>query len=270
MITIPRFTLRFTRGDYIIIQYFVSIAALGHFTATTIVVLLCPLSLMWLKLAALFEEPSKATSKQPSSLDHGSSKTLRQKSQTAVCVFCPSKKRCIPDSEAIMTTVCILIILGVLFLLLLLAGDVERNPGPVDLTTRVSEEKVDQLAALLDDVSANWFLFLGQLGVSYSVREQIQLEAAGLPNLARHCLTKGIFKWVISNEQPTYRDIVNVLNGHFLSNKLLVSKVEEFVQALNSTHGSKLQRKGIFSAGSAECRDYLEEYREYLQEYYKS
>ena len=107
-------------------------AALVPFTAATLVVLLCPLSLVWLKLAARYWKPSKAVSKQssPPPLDGGSRGPPKQKSRTAVLVLCSSEKRSSPRCKVVKTVVCVLVILGVLFLLLLLAGDVERNPGP--------------------------------------------------------------------------------------------------------------------------------------------
>ena len=45
-------------------------------------------------------------------------------------VLCSSEKHSSPRCKVVKTVVCVLVILGVLFLLLLLAGDVERNPGP--------------------------------------------------------------------------------------------------------------------------------------------
>ena len=45
-------------------------------------------------------------------------------------VLCPSEKCSAACRKVVMTVVCVLVILGVLFLLLLLAGDVELNPGP--------------------------------------------------------------------------------------------------------------------------------------------
>ena len=87
---------------------------------------------MWLKLAARYWKPSKAVSKRsrPPLLDGGSRGPPKQKSRTAVLVLCSSEKRSSPRYKVVKTVVCVLVILEVLFLLLLLAGDVERNPGP--------------------------------------------------------------------------------------------------------------------------------------------
>ena len=54
-------------------------------------------------------------------------------------VLCSSEKRSSPRCKVVKIVVCVLVILGVLFLLLLLAGDVERNPGPLHRPTRESE-----------------------------------------------------------------------------------------------------------------------------------
>ena len=96
---------------------------------------------MWLKLAARYWKPSKAVSKQsrPPPLDGGSRGPPKQKSRTAVLVLCSSEKHSSPRCKVVKTVVCVLVILGVLFLLLLLAGDVERNPGPLHRPTHDSE-----------------------------------------------------------------------------------------------------------------------------------
>ena len=116
-------------------------AALVPFTAATLVVLVCPLSLVWLKLAARYKKPSNAVSKQsrPLPLDGGSRgpPNCKQKSRTAVLVLCSSEKHSYPRCKVIKTVVRVLVILWVLYLLLLLAGDVERNPGPTSKNNTV-------------------------------------------------------------------------------------------------------------------------------------
>ena len=132
--------------------------ALVPFTAATLVVLLCPLSLVWLKLAARYWKPSKAVSKQsrPPPLDGGSRGPPKQKSRTAVLVLCSSEKRSSPRCKVVKTVVCVLVILVVLSLLLLLAGDVERNPGPLHRPTRESESSdSDEFFDALEYIEGN-------------------------------------------------------------------------------------------------------------------
>ena len=206
---------------------------------------------MWLKLAARYWKPSKAVSKQsrPPPLDGGSRGPPKQKSRTAVLVLCSIEKHSSPRCKVVKTVVCVLVILGVLFLLLLLAGDVERNPGPTSESRAVwlvcvisflppssvvTVERVAELAALLDEMAAYWNLFLGQLGVSQGKMDQIQLQSIGQPNVAQYCLTRGLHHWVVSDESPTYEKIIAVFNGNFLTNRPLARKVEEFAQSVET------------------------------------
>ena len=162
-------------------------------------------------------------------------------------VLCSSEKRSSPRCNVVKTVVCVLVILGVLFLLLLLAGDVERNPGPTSESRAVwlvcvihsspsvvTVDKVDQLAALLCEEAAEWFIFLGQLGVSVSTRDQLREENAGRPRAAQKCLIEGLHHWVVSDESPTYEKIIAVFNGNFLTNRPLARKVEEFAQSVET------------------------------------
>ena len=98
----------------------------------------------------------------------------------------------------------------------------------------VTEDKVDQLAALLDEETANWYTFLGQLGVTRGKRDQIQLQSIGQPNRAQYCLTRGVHHWVVSDKNPTYEKIIAVFNGNFLTNRPLARKVEEFAQSVET------------------------------------
>ena len=206
---------------------------------------------MWLKLAARYWKPSKAVSKQsrPPPLNGGSRGPPKQKSRTAVLVLCSSEKHSSPHCKVVKTVVCVLVILGVLFLLLLLAGDVERNPGPTSESRGVwlvcvihsslpppvvTVERVAELAALLDEMAAYWNLFLGQLGVSHGKLDQIQLQSIGQPNMAQYCLTRGLHHWVVSDESPTYEKIIAVFNGNFLTYRPLARKVEEFSQSVET------------------------------------
>ena len=206
---------------------------------------------MWLKLAVRYWKPSKAVSKQsrPPPLDGGSRGPPKQKSRTAVLVLCSSEKHSSPRCKVVKTVVCVLVILGVLFLLLLLAGDVERNPGPTSESSAVwlvcviqssppsvvTEERVAELAALLDEMAAYWNLFLTQLGVSHGKLDQLQLQSIGQPNRAQYCLTRGLHHWVVSDESPTYEKIIAVFNGYVFPNpnRPLARKVEEFAQSLD-------------------------------------
>ena len=206
---------------------------------------------MWLKLAARYWKPSKAVSKQyrPPPLDGGSRGPPKQKSRTAVLVLCSSEKRSSPRCKVVKTVVCVLVILGVLFLLLLLAGDVERNPGPTSesravwlvcvihsspLPSVVTVERVAELAALLDEMAAYWNLLLGQLGVPQGKLDQIQLQSIGQPNVAQYCLTRGLHHWMVSDASPTCEKIFAVFNGNFLTNRPLARKVEEFAQSVET------------------------------------
>ena len=223
--------------------------------AATLVVLLCPLSLVWLKLAARYWKPSKAVSKlsRPPSLDGGSRGPPKQKSRTAVLVLCSSEKHSSPRCKVVKTVVCVLVILGVLFLLLLLAGDVERNPGPTSECRAVwlvcvihappppppppsvvTVDMVDQLAALLCEEAAEWNPFLGQLGVSRGKRDELREEMAGRPRAAQKCLIEGLHHWVVSDKIPTYEKIIAVFNGNILTNRPLARKVEEFAQSVET------------------------------------
>ena len=98
----------------------------------------------------------------------------------------------------------------------------------------VTEDKVDQLAALVVEVAATWNLFLGQLGVCNGTRDQIQLQSVGQPNVAQYCLTRGLHHWVVSDQSPTYEKIIAVFNGNFLTNRPLARKVEEFAQSVET------------------------------------
>ena len=215
---------------------------------------------MWLKLAARYWKPSKAVSKQsrPPPLDGGSRGPPKQKSRTAVLVLCSCEKRSSPRCRVVKTVVCVLVILGVLFLLLLVAGDVERNPGPTSESRAVwlvcvihpppppppppsvvTVDMVDQLAALLCEEAAEWNPFLGQLGVSRGKRDELREEMAGRPRAAQKCLIEGLHHWVVSDESPTYEKIVAVFNGNFLTNRPLARKVEEFAQSVETvSHAS--------------------------------
>ena len=154
---------------------------------------------------------------------------FNQRSQTAIIVLCPSGKDSSPRCKVIKTVVSVLVILTVLFLLLLLAGDVERNPGPIDAPpTLVTEDKVDELAALLHAAAANWYLVLGQLGVSSDTRDQVRAEAAGLPDSSQYCLARGLHHWINSDVEPTYEKIVDVLRSDFIRNVPLAEQVHEF------------------------------------------
>ena len=96
-------------------------------------------------------------------------------------------------------------------------------------------DKVDHLAAVLEEIAADWYLFLGQLGVSDGTRSQILQQSIGQPNMAQYCLTRGLHHWVVSDESPTYEKITAVFNGDFLAKRPLARKVEEFaVQALTA------------------------------------
>ena len=63
-------------------------------------------------------------------------------------------------------------------------------------------DKVDHLAAVLEEIAADWYLFLGQLGVSDGTRSQILQQSIGQPNVAQYCLTKGLHHWVVSDKSP--------------------------------------------------------------------
>ena len=152
---------------------------------------------------------------------------------------------------ALLLRVCVVMIA----LLLLLAGDVERNPGPTGETSTVwlmcvhtfiphslthavvAVDKVDELAALLCEEAAEWYLFLGQLGVSKGKRDEIREEMAGRPRAAQKCLTEGLHHWVVSDDNPTYEKIIAVFNGNFLTNRPLARKVEEFAQSVEANTG---------------------------------
>ena len=93
---------------------------------------------------------------------------------------------------------------------------------------------MDQLAALVVEVVADWYTFLGQLGVTRGTRDQIQLQSIGQPNTAQYCLTRGLHHWVVSDDSPTYEKIIAVFNGNFLTNRPLARKVEEFAQSVET------------------------------------
>ena len=103
---------------------------------------------------------------------------------------------------------------------------------PPPLPSVVTAERVAELAALLDDMAAHWYFFLGQLGMPHGKLEQIELQSVGQPNRAQYCLTRGLHRWVVSDESPTYEMIIAVFNGNFLTNRPLARKVEEFAQSV--------------------------------------
>ena len=166
-----------------------------------------------------------------------------RKSSTTVLVLSVNENQPNPLYHVAMSVVCVLVILRVLFLLLLLAGDVERNPGP----TRVTENRVDQLAGLLDDIAANWQLLLEQLGVSFSVLEQTRFEAMGVPNPSRYCLTRGLHLWIMSDDEPTYEKVFRVLSDHFIGCEDLAMKVEQFASDVKGTYHSMYVHTYIYS-----------------------
>ena len=227
---------------------------------------------MWLKLAARYWKPSKAVSKQsrPPPLDGGSRGPPKQKLRTDVLVLCSSEKHSSPRCKVVKTVVCVLVILGVLFLLLLLAGDVERNPGPTSESRAVwlvcvihsspppsvvTVDKVDQLAALLCEEAAEWNPFLGQLGVSRGKRDELREEMAGRPRAAQKCLIEGLHHWVVSDESPTYEKIIAVFNGNFLTNRPLARKVVEFAQSVETVpHASTT--KDVIAGYADQMRGY--------------
>ena len=87
---------------------------------------------------------------------------------------------------------------------------------------------MDELAALLDEVAAYWYTFLGQLGVSPGTRDQIELQSVGQPNRAQYCLNRGLLHWVRCDYNPTYGKIIAVFNGRIVANKPLAKQVEKF------------------------------------------
>ena len=138
----------------------------------------------------------------------------------------------------------------------------------------MTENKVAELAALLDEMAAYWNLFLGQLGVPQGKLDQIQLQSVGQPKVAQYCLTRGLHHWVVSDESPTYETIIAVLNGDFLPNKPLARKVEVFASENVKTKPTHQPCDGeeFFDAVEIqldECESFAR-CRKYLQEYYKS
>ena len=93
---------------------------------------------------------------------------------------------------------------------------------------------MDQLAALLCEEAAEWYIFFGQLRVSMGKRDELREENAGRPRAAQKCLIEGLHHWVVSDKSPTYEKIIDVFNGNFLTNRPLARKVEEFAQSVET------------------------------------
>ena len=89
----------------------------------------------------------------------------------------------------------------------------------------------DGVAALMEllvtDLAGRWELFVGQLGVSQGVRDQIKRDNNDKPQASKHCLQSGLSCWVNSDDLPTYSKISAVLRGRTVTNKSLARKVEQ-------------------------------------------
>ena len=95
-------------------------------------------------------------------------------------------------------------------------------------------ERVAELAALLNPVAANWFLFLVQLGVSPDTVNELWLEAVGQPSPAKYCLSKGLIHWVNSDDNPTYEKIIDVFSGRVVPNRPLAEALWQFKQTVEN------------------------------------
>ena len=91
----------------------------------------------------------------------------------------------------------------------------------------VTPDGVAALMELLADLAGRWELFVGQLGVSQGVREQINRDNAHKPDFSKHCLQSGLYCWVNSDDLPTYSKISAVLRGRTVTNESLARKVEQ-------------------------------------------
>ena len=80
---------------------------------------------------------------------------------------------------------------------------------------------------LVTDLAGRWELFVGQLGVSQGVRDQIKHDNADKPQASKHCFQSGLYCWVNSDDLPTYSKVSSVLRGRTVTNKSLARKVEQ-------------------------------------------
>ena len=86
----------------------------------------------------------------------------------------------------------------------------------------VSLEDVDMLAGLLSEVVAHWDLFLGHLGVSPEVRDEIRQDNTNKPS--QRSLLDGLCRWVESEEQPSYGRLTAALR-EMAASELLLERV---------------------------------------------
>ena len=94
----------------------------------------------------------------------------------------------------------------------------------------VSLEDVDMLAGLLSEVAAYWDLFLGHLGVSPEVRDEIRHDNARMPKFCQRSLLDGLCRWVESEEQPSYSRLTAALRK-MAASELLLEKVVHFADS---------------------------------------
>ena len=93
----------------------------------------------------------------------------------------------------------------------------------------VSLEDVDMLAGLLSEVVAHWDLFLGHLGVSPEVRDEIRHDNANKPRFCQRSLLDGLCRWVESEEQPSYGRLTAALR-EMAASELLLERVQHFAE----------------------------------------
>ena len=96
----------------------------------------------------------------------------------------------------------------------------------------MTEEKVAGLIKVLDAIAADWYMFIGQLGVPSYVADQIKKDCSGERWQCKACLSRGLYYWVSSDDSPTYEKIVAVLDGDVVPNKPLAKWVEELFKGL--------------------------------------
>ena len=114
--------------------------------------------------------------------------------------------------------------------------DITESMSIVHTCTVVSPNDVGQLAEQLNDIAGEWELFLSQLKVPQTKRNQIKLQRTNNPSYAQLCLLDGLEFWVTSDDSPTYEKIANALRSDVIKNTKLALKIEQMQETKGFLH----------------------------------
>ena len=99
----------------------------------------------------------------------------------------------------------------------------------------VSEEYVDELASVLNDVADQWFNFTGLLGIPFDVRERIRLDHSSDPQL---CLKMALRIWILVGPNRTYDKVFQIFFREAEASRALAEGVKQYgtTHAIGNIH----------------------------------